>query len=255
MRDEKPYVFSSQYQQEPIPAGGTIFRRDKFPLLEIEPEMISTFICIDTAETEKTYNDATALTFFGLYKVDINYTIIEDLYALHCIDCQEIRVEPADLENAVLDFYTNCMRHKSQPKFMVIEKKSTGVTLASVLKRIRGLQVLDVQRTKISGGKTTRFLEMQEYVNKQLISLPKYGDHTEKVLRHMESITANNSHAHDDIADTFYDGTKVALIDKVGQLYLTDAARQDNQRTAKTIMATQRKVLDIRKNRYGSSRI
>jgi hypothetical protein len=194
MQREQPYVYASQYQQNPIPAGGTIFKGEWFPLLDDEPEIISTFETVDTAETAKSYNDASVFSFWGLYQPKVNGITIEDLWALHWIDCREVRVEPKDLEEELLNFHAGCMRHKVQPKFIAIEKKSTGVTLGSVLKRLQGLSVLDVERTSKSGSKIDRFLEMQEYVAKGLISLPRYGRHVPMVIKHMESITGNETH-------------------------------------------------------------
>ncbi len=210
MQEVMPYDFAAQYQQDPQPAGGGIFKPEWFPLLDLEPEFISSFITCDTAETDKDYNDATVFSFWGMYA--INQDI--DLYGLHWIDCREIRVEPKDLYNEFMAFYFDCMRHKTKPRLATIEKKSTGVTLASSLKAVQGLQIRDLIRTKASGSKTARFLEIQPYVASKCVSLPEYGRHTKNVLEHMRKITANNSHAHDDICDTLYDAVKFALIDK-----------------------------------------
>ena len=65
------YVFSSQHQQEPQPAGGAVFKADWFPIMDFEPEIILTFITGDTAETDKEYNDATVFSFFGLYEIEL----------------------------------------------------------------------------------------------------------------------------------------------------------------------------------------
>lgn len=214
IKEFTPYVYASQYQQNPIPAGGGIFKRNAFVLVRDEPKIISTFITCDTAETNKTYNDATVLSFWGLYKIEIREADT-GIYALHWIDCVEDRVEPKDLEDLFLGFYMRCLRHPVQPKIAAIEKKSTGVTLCSLLKGTPGLQIMEIERTRAGGSKTERFLRCQYYVNAGLISLPEYGDHTEKCLTHMEKITANETHRHDDICDTAADAIQLALIDKI----------------------------------------
>jgi phage terminase large subunit-like protein len=84
-----------------------------------------------------------------------------------------------------------------------------------MLKNIPGLRAVNIERTKASGSKTARFLEMQPYISKQLISLPADAKHTQMCLTHMSKITANNTHRFDDIADTAYDAVKMGLIDKV----------------------------------------
>jgi predicted phage terminase large subunit-like protein len=250
MQETMPYVYSSQYQQDPLPAGGGIFKPDWFFQTDEEPNIVSTFITADTAETDKSYNDATVFSFFGLYKI-LQGEFETDLIGLHWIDCVELRIEPKDLEGEFLAFYGSCMRYRVRPRVAAIEKKSTGVTLLSVLKNIRGIQVMDVERTKSSGNKTTRFLEIQPFIASKQISIPKDGRHTARVLEHMRKITANDSHRHDDIADTLYDGIKLGIIDNVIMTYNPQRI-QDDERVARGIMGGFQKILQLRSNRYGS---
>lgn len=203
------YAYAAQHQQNPIPAGGGIFKQEWFTLLDEEPKLLATFITIDTAETDKSYNDATVFSFFGVYKVMNDYAET-DSYAVHWIDCEEMRVEPADLESCFRDFYSKCLRHPVKPSTVAIEKKSTGVTLTSILKRVQGVDITDVTRTKASGSKTARFVEMQPYIKKGLVSLPRYGKHTAMCINHMIKITDNNAHRFDDVC--FIAGTKISTI-------------------------------------------
>ncbi len=233
-----------------MPAGGGIFKPEWFYLTDDEPDVFTTFITADTAETDKSYNDATVFSFFGLYKIKQN-GIETDIIGLHWLDCLELRIEPKDLEPEFMQFYTSCMRYKVRPRVVAIEKKSTGVTLLSVLKNIRGLQTMDIERTKSSGNKTTRFLEIQPLVASQQVSLPKEGRHTARVVEHMRKITANDSHRHDDIADTLYDAIKLGIIDNVIMSY-NPQRTQDEERVARGIMSTFQKVLQLRSQRYGN---
>ncbi len=159
-KEFNPYVYSAQYQQDPQPEGGGIFKRDKFLLLDEEPEILSTFCTVDTAETSKAVNDATVFSFWGLHKILIR-KVDTGLFGLLWINCIEGRFEPSDLENEFMNFYANSMRHKVKPQMVAIEKKSTGVTLLSVLKKCPGLNVIGIERTKASGNKTARYVEMQ----------------------------------------------------------------------------------------------
>lgn len=247
MQSSMPYVFSSQYQQNPQPAGGGIFKPDWFCKLEDDPDIYTTFICADTAETDKSYNDATVFSFFGLYKIMIG-DVQTNLLGLHWLDCWELRIEPKDLESEFMNFYVSCMRYKVKPRIAAIEKKSTGVTLLSVLKNIRGLQILDIERTKSSGNKTTRFLEIQPYIASKQVSLPKEARHTEKVIEHMRKITANDSHRHDDIADTLYDGVKLGIIDNVISSASPQRVQEDES-VARNIMGSFAKLLQLRSQR------
>lgn len=219
-----PYVFSSQYQQRPIPAGGGVYKDEWWVLLDEEPEIISTFIVIDTAETDKTYNDATAMSFFGLYRIKVNNTETE-MYGLHWIDCIEERVQPNELEALFMDFWIDCMRHTVKPSTVYIENKSTGTTLSSVLSKVRGLSIVPMGVSNKTGSKSSRFMASQTYVAKKLISLPKFGKHTDKVLKHMSKITFNDSHRWDDIADTFAYAIRLVYIDKVVMAMIDDSGK------------------------------
>lgn len=207
------YVFASQHQQDPQPSGGALFKDHNFVLLGEEPQMLFTFITADTAETDKSYNDATVFSFWGVYDIEIRGQKT-GRQAIHWIDCVEIRIEPKDLRDEFVSFYGDCLQHKVKPLVAAIEKKSTGVTLISSLKNMQGLDIRDIKRTKASGSKTTRFLEIQPLISAGLVSLPRNGKHTQKCITHMTKITANDTHRHDDIADTCYDACKIALIDK-----------------------------------------
>jgi predicted phage terminase large subunit-like protein len=216
-----------------VPSGGALFKEKDFTLLDEEPRFLCTFLTIDSAETSKTYNDASVFSFWGLYKVaDFGQEV--DEYALHWIDCWELRVEPKELEENLLSFIGVAMLHSCKPRIAAIEKKSTGVTLCSILKDLRGIDVREVQRTRASGSKADRYLEMQPIIASKLISFTRNAKHFDMCVKHMIKITANNSHRHDDICDTVYDAVKIALIDKT--LYMRDEKTQ-TQKTASKLNA------------------
>lgn len=227
-QNKSPYVFASQYQQDPIPSGGALFKPDDFVMLETEPQMLATFITADTAETDKTYNDASAFSFWGLYEIEYNEQKTGQ-YSLHWLDCLELRIEPSELEDAFMGFYSECLLHPKKPMVAAIEKKSSGVTLVSVLKKTRGLNIVEVSRTKASGSKATRYLEMQPIVRSGMVSFTKGARHHQLCIDHMKKITANDTHRHDDICDTAYDACKIALIDQNhGLLGITQHQQQAN---------------------------
>lgn len=249
MQEDSPYIFASQYQQDPQPAGGGIFKPEWFVHHEFEPNILSTFITADSAETDKDYNDASVFSFWGIYKI-FHGEIDTDMYALHWLDCEELRVEPKDLEHSFLSFYTRCMRHRVKPKIAAIEKKSTGVTLISVMKKYQGLKIIEIERTRASGSKTTRFLEAQPFVSAGHVSLPTYGHHTAMCIEHCRKITANDSHRFDDIADTMYDAIKLSLIDKTVINMIIN--KVDDKDLARKLMSKSNRVDKLRKSAYGS---
>jgi predicted phage terminase large subunit-like protein len=229
MQLENPYVFAAQMQQKAQPAGGGLFKKDWFPILRHTPDILATFITCDTAETEKEYNDATVFSLWGIYK--LKYGEFEtDIYGLYWLDCVEIRVEPKDLYNEFMQFFYTCMRYKIKPSVTAIEKKSTGTTLGSQLQDLPGVEVLKIERSKSSGSKTDRFISMQSYVAKKQITLPQGAKHTQMCIDHCAKITANNTHRHDDIADTLYDAVNLALINKtIINLHVNDKSEGQNK--------------------------
>lgn len=245
------YMFSAQHQQDPQPAGGGLYLEEDFPLLDVEPEFLATFITADTAETADPRNDATAFSFWGVYEIEVQGRET-GMLGLHWIDCREIRVEPRDLEDSFLDFWQNCARHKKPPLIAFIEKKSTGVTLLSILKGIRGLKVREIERTRASGSKAQRFIDIQPYIASKHVSLPSYGGHTEHVLTHMKKITNNDTHAHDDIADTCADAVRIVLIDKI--LY-TQTTRYSTYNSKAQIAARKyRQLVEARRQAYSQGK-
>ncbi len=232
MQEKSPYVFASQFQQDPLPAGGGLFKPEWFVELDEEPEMLSTFITADTAETDKSWNDATVFSFFGIYDIETAGRKT-GIMGLHWLDCVELRIEPKDLEAAFLEFFANCSYHTVQPHIAAIEKKSTGVTLTSTLENLRGISIRKIERSRASGSKSERFINIQSFISSRRVSLPKNGKHNKMCIDHMSKITANNSHRHDDIADTIADGIKLAFIDKT--IY-SDGAKQSKSKRIVTGM-------------------
>jgi predicted phage terminase large subunit-like protein len=251
MKKYKPYVFASQYQQEPIPAGGGLYHESYFPLLDDMPDILTTFLTVDTAETEKEWNDKTVFSFWGLYPIKIKNEIVPDLYGLHWLNCWEMNLEPKDIEPEFLDFWASCMTFKIKPQCAIIEKKSTGVTLVSVLTRTQGIKIIGIDRTVKSGSKTQRFIDMQQYIAAKQISLPAGAKHTQLCLNHMTSITANNTHRFDDIADTCYDAVNAAFIDKI--IVHQVSSKTDYNVLAATMTQGMRHTNFLRNKAHGSS--
>ena len=248
LREKSPYVFASQIQQNPMPAGGALFKPEWFPVLDDDPEILLTFLTCDTAETVKSYNDASVFSFWGLYEIEEMGRKTGQL-ALHWLDCEELRIEPKDLHSAFMDFYANCMRYPVVPMLAAIEKKSTGVTLLSVLKDLRGIHIREIERTAESGSKADRFVSMQSYISSKLISFTRNARHMDNCLNHMSKITANNTHRFDDIADTVYDAIRIALIEK--SLYSIDNREKERKQLVQRMNQTFKRRLTAGATRYG----
>jgi len=242
MRDLQPYVFNSQYQQNPTSCDSALFKAHDFPILDKEPEILETFLTVDTAETSKQINDATVFSFWGIYKIS-HFGHDTNLYGLHWINCVELFVEPKDLQYEFMEFYSAVSRYKL-PSFVCIEKKSTGVTLVSVLKEVQGLNIISVDRTAASGSKIDRHISMQQYINKKLISFTYGAPHIKMCIDHMTKINAAGSQRRSDIADTVFDAVRMLYIDKTALGFLGN--KMDKKNYASGII---KKQVDVNVNR------
>ena len=216
-------------------------------MLEDEPDILYSFITSDTAETSKSYNDATVFSFWGIYEIE-SYGVKTGQYGLHWIDTLECRIEPKDLKDTFLDFWQQCMRYKKPPQMVAIEKKSTGGTLLSLLDEIRTIKLMDIPRTREQGNKTKRFLEAQPYLAERRVSFPAFGRHVKVCIDHMSKITANETHRWDDIADTAADAIKIALIDKT--IISSQVNALDYTSVAKSLMSNTNKINRLKQSAY-----
>ena len=221
LQDHNHYVFTTQYQQIGVSAGGNLFKKEDFVLLDTEPEMLLTFITIDGAETAHTHNDATVFSLFGVYRMSE-----KGQYGLHWIDCHETWVEPKDLENEFYTFWRDCNRYPTPPTLAAIEKKSSGTFLLSLLNDLRGIKIRPIERYA-HHNKIQRFRDIQPYISMKYLSLPQQAAHTESTIDHMTKITGNNTHRRDDRADTCADAMRMAFLDKSLQFEETKTGNSD----------------------------
>lgn len=213
MQKETPHKYYTQYQQQPSEAEGVLFRREDF-LEVVVNDCFMTFITVDTAETTKTANDASVFSFWGAYYVEIG-GIKTGQIALHWLACRKLYLEPKDLVNEFESFYRASLMVTPQPSFVAIEKKSTGVALLSFLRDIPGLRTVAIDRTVRDGSKLDRYLSVQEYIARHLVTFPVASPHREMCLSEVTSITSGGLRLHDDITDTMFDAIKLCYIDKV----------------------------------------
>lgn len=247
-RATSPYVFWAQYQQQPIPAGGALFPNAYFTLTDEEPDILYSFIVADTAETEKEYNDATAISFFGLYRIKIEGKVT-DKWGLHWIDCVELRVKPHLLEQEFMQFWADCCNYKQPPTSAWVEVKSTGTTLFSILKEVRGLNVREIKR-KPNFSKADRFVSIEGVVGSKIVSINKDAKHKQMCLDHMAKITANNTHRHDDIADNLFDGIDIGITSK--EIINGIESMNGSQNISALIAQQQQKMNAIRRSNYSA---
>jgi predicted phage terminase large subunit-like protein len=131
------YGYSGQYMQLPSPADGGMIKRDWFNIINElpkdnnnQPLKMTWDFFLDTAYTNKTYNDATAMIAVSYHN--------EKLYIKKV---EAVRLEFPELIKKITEFtsengYTNSSR-------IFIEPKASGKSIVQQLKRNTGLNVIE----------------------------------------------------------------------------------------------------------------
>jgi len=216
-RDKKamgPYAVSGQFQQTPTPADGGIIKRDWWNLWEHEAFPSFDFIVasLDTAYTEKTENDFTAMTVWGIYSDDpVATNVVKkpngpvDMYQkergynaphpkIMLIYAWQERLE---LSASVQKVAATIRRFKVET--ILIENKAAGIPVSQELRRLfshQGFQViLDDPK---SMDKTSRLYSIQHIFSEGLVYAPDKS-WADAVITQSASFPKAK---HDDLVDT-----------------------------------------------------
>lgn len=193
MRENNPFLFYSQYQQEPIVLGGTVIREEWFRFYPTYQNTNFTrlYITADTALKVKQANDYTAIGLWGM-------TDRNDLYL---IDLLHGKWEAPDLERQFIAFWNKWRNgiNYCKPNGAYIEDKASGTGLIQSIKH-KGVPVIPYEPEK---DKLTRVMDVSPYIESGLLYLPMSKDFemSRKVINESVAFTADDSHAHDDIVD------------------------------------------------------
>lgn len=188
------YVFSAQFQQQPIILGGQVIKRDYFRYYTVkEYNYKRILIAADTAMKVKEYND---------YSVFIAGGITHD-NKLHVLDMVRGKWEAPDLEKVAVEFWN---KFKRDPQTGVtcnglyVEDKASGIGLIQSLKAKYGIPVIGV---KADTDKLTKVENVLPYIESGNVLLPEsetYG-FVPDLLNECEAFSRDDSHLHDDIVD------------------------------------------------------
>jgi len=130
------YGYSGQYLQSPSPADGGMLKRDWFKIEETpkdkngNPVNLRWDFFLDTAYTDKTYNDATAMMAATYYDNKIYIRKIE-----------AVRLEFPELIKKIQEFVHE--NGYTQSSRIFIEPKASGKSISQQLRRETGLNVIE----------------------------------------------------------------------------------------------------------------
>ena len=193
MRDTNPFLFYSQYQQEPIILGGSVIKEEWFRFYPTynNVQFNRLYITADTALKVKEANDFTAIGLWGI-------TTRDELYL---IDLLHGKWEAPDLERQFIAFWNKWVDgiNGCKPNGAYIEDKASGTGLIQSIK-YKGVPVIPYEPEK---DKLTRVMDVSPYIESGMLYLPmsKEFEISKKVISESVAFTADDSHAHDDIVD------------------------------------------------------
>jgi len=219
-RDERamgPYATAGQFQQTPEPRGGGIIKRDWWQLWDDPafPPFDYIIASVDTAYTEKTENDYSAMTVWGVFtadtKVRATKTILRDgttydavMSSVRSYSEQHPKVmmmhawqERLPLHQLVNKIASTCRTMKVDK--MLLEGKASGLSVAQEIRRLYGhenfaVQIVDPK----SQDKISRLYSVQHLFAEGMVYAPDrtWADMT------ISQCTQFPKAKHDDLVDT-----------------------------------------------------
>ena len=219
-RDEKamgPYATAGQFQQTPEPRGGGIIKREWWQLWEhdVFPPMDYIIASLDTAYTEKTENDMSALTIWGIFSNDMiakptkmvsrNGTLYEAAinegraYAeqhpkLVLISSWAVRLPLHELVSKVA---ATCKAMRVD--LLLIEAKASGISVSQELRRLYGNEDWGVQMINPGAqDKMARLYSVQHLFAEGMVYAPDRAWADQVITQCAQFPRAK----HDDIVDT-----------------------------------------------------
>ena len=190
------YVFSAQFQQQPIILGGQVIRRDYFRYYSVSNgfKYKRILITADTAMKVKEHND---------YSVFLAGGITHD-NKLHVLDMMRGKWEAPDLEKVAVEFWNKFKRDKQTGVMcngLYVEDKASGIYLIQSLKAKYGIPVIGI---KVDADKLARVESILPQIEAGNVYLPEnesYGFNPD-LLNECEAFSRDQSQIHDDIVDS-----------------------------------------------------
>ncbi len=198
MREANEYVFSAQYQQEPSPAGGSVFKSEWWGWYVDPPEFSRVIIVGDTAMKTAEHNDYSVFQAWGFWK---------EQGRIYLIDQVRGKWEAPELKQAAVQFI-NSVRSKYRIEAMHIEDKASGTGLIQSLPSETTVAILPIQRNR---DKATRSADAAPHVQARQVFLPEGREFSTAFIAEASSFTRLMTHLHDDQIDPFMDAVEILL--------------------------------------------
>ncbi len=162
------YFWSAMYQQEPITAGGGIFKLKWWKYYTELPPFRRKIITADTAMKEKEENDYSVFQCWG-EGYDGNIYLIDQIRG---------KWEAPDLEANAISFYN---KHRNANgcfcSGFYVEDKASGTGLIQSVSR-KGIPIIPIPRDGSTGGKLPRMHSGAPSIKAGLVYIPENAEYT-----------------------------------------------------------------------------
>lgn len=201
-----PRVWSSLYQQSPVPDGGGLFKDSMFEFADLPGGYDWTFITADTSYKEKQENDFTVFSYWGV-KGD----------QLYLIQVFRKQMRAADVESAIEPFIRTVSTYGFRGAW--IEPKGHGIYLNQSFAK-KGMMV--PSESDIEEFYKDRRFDKAERANNIVPHLAFRKVYISNSIVDKEELVAECLHfpkgRHDDFCDTLVDGCKMVYCRSVSLL-------------------------------------
>ena len=225
-RDEKamgPYATAGQFQQTPEPRGGGIIKREWWQLWDqdVYPPLDYVIASLDTAYTEKTENDMSALTVWGIFSQDVVAKPTKVVSRHGIVLEADIRTgrsfadqrpnaimvaawaDRLPLHELVNKVAITCKRMRVD--LLLIEGKASGISVAQELRRLYGGEDFGVQLVNPGAqDKMARLYSVQHLFAEGMIYAPDRAWADQVITQCAQFPRAK----HDDLVDTVSQGLR-----------------------------------------------
>ena len=204
MKIEKPFLYYSQYQQDPIYMGGGILKHEWWRYYKDvnDQPYRRIFMTADTANKIKEWNDYTAIMVFG----------ITQNRHLRLLDMAHAKLEIPELQETFLAMWEKWRMGigSCRCSAIYIEDKASGTQVIQMLRRKGGMPIIPVIPEK---DKLTRVDDVIPQIVAGNVELPESENHpiSREFLAEADAFSADDSHAHDDMVDAMAMGINQAF--------------------------------------------
>jgi len=202
LREGDRYTYASQYQQNPSPLGGGMFKDAYWKYYDEPPPRFDIIrIYGDTAQKTSEKNDYSVFQCWGRYE-----------NKLYLIDQIRGKWEAPQLESAMYEFWLKHKPNLHRPNgasCVKIEDKSSGSSLIQSIQKNYSIPIEPIPRDK---DKVFRAMGVVKYFASGYIYLPAHADYISDYKDEFRKFTPLMTHAHDDQIDPTMDAVEDLLI-------------------------------------------